>query len=137
MVKHWWNFLWGLHPKDLAHSKIKKFYSLQIDNQIQQCVNSNWTGILKNKFVMHGHYIRLTTPLLISVFHKWQCCYANRSHSVQEWRVSWTGILKNKFVVHDRYIRIATLLLISVFHKWQSCYVNRSHSVQEWRVVIM
>ena len=29
-----------------------------------------WTGIFKNKFVAHGQYIRLATPLLISIYQK-------------------------------------------------------------------
>ena len=50
---------------DLSQSDIQILYDFQIDNGIQQCVNSSWTGIFKNKFVAHGQYIRFATSLLI------------------------------------------------------------------------
>ena len=31
----------------------------------------NWTGIFKNKFVVHGQHIRFPAPLLISIYQKW------------------------------------------------------------------
>ena len=81
----WWKFLWNkLLQKmillkwfkfidlkinksfsliDLSQSDIQVFYSLQIDNDNQQCVSSSWTWIFKNRFVVHGQYVRFATPL--------------------------------------------------------------------------
>ena len=53
---------------DLLQSDIQILYGRQIDNGIRQCVGSSWTGIFKNKFVVHGQYIRFATPLLVSIF---------------------------------------------------------------------
>ena len=39
---------------DLSQPDIQILYGLQIDDGIQQCVNSSSTGIFKNKFVVHG-----------------------------------------------------------------------------------
>ena len=52
----------------MSQSDIQILYDLQIDNVIWQCVKSSWTGIFKNKFVVHGQYIRLATLLLISIY---------------------------------------------------------------------
>ena len=56
---------------NLSPSDIRLLYSLQIDNDIQQCVKRSWTGIFKNKFVVHGLQIRFQTPPLISINQKW------------------------------------------------------------------
>ena len=42
----------------LSRSDIQIFYGLKVVNGIWQCVNNIKTGILKNKFVVHGQYIR-------------------------------------------------------------------------------
>ena len=59
------------HLIGLSQSDIQILYGFQIDNSAQQCVSSSWTGIFKNKFVVHGHYIRFATLLLISIYQKW------------------------------------------------------------------
>ena len=56
---------------DLCQSDIQILYGLQKDNGIWQCVNSNRTGIFKNKFVVHGQYSRFSTMLFISIYQKW------------------------------------------------------------------
>ena len=43
---------------DLSQSNIQMLYGLQINNEVRQFVNKNWTGFFKNKFVVHGQYIR-------------------------------------------------------------------------------
>ena len=53
---------------DLSQPDIQILYGLQIDHGIRQCVNSSWTGILKDKFRVHGLYMRFVTPLLISIY---------------------------------------------------------------------
>ena len=55
---------------DMSQSDIQILYSLQIDNGIRQCVNSRWTGIFKNKFIVCGQYIGFATLLLISIYQK-------------------------------------------------------------------
>ena len=39
---------------DLFQSDIQILYGLQKDYGIQQCINSSWTGIFKNKLVVYG-----------------------------------------------------------------------------------
>ena len=53
---------------DLSQSDIQILYDLQIDNGTQQHVNSGWTGIFWNKFMVHGQYIKFATPLLIWIY---------------------------------------------------------------------
>ena len=72
---------------DLSQSDIQILCGLQIDNGIRQCVNSSWSGIFKNKFVVPGQYIRFARPLLISSYQKWWRCCVNRLRSAREWKV--------------------------------------------------
>ena len=58
---HYLKFQTGLI--DLSQSGIQILYGLQIDNGIRQCVNSSWTGIFENMFVVYGQYIRLRLDL--------------------------------------------------------------------------
>ena len=53
---------------DLSQPDIQILYGLQIDHGIRQCINSGWTGILKDKFRVHGQNMRFVTPLLISIY---------------------------------------------------------------------
>ena len=43
-----------VHLIGLPQCDIQILYGLPIDNGIRQCVNSSWTGIFKNKLVVHG-----------------------------------------------------------------------------------
>ena len=42
---------------DMSRSNIQILYDIQIDNGILQRVNSSWTGILKDKVMVHGEDI--------------------------------------------------------------------------------
>ena len=53
---------------DLPHPDIQIIYGLQIDIGTQLCVNCSLTGIFKNKFMVHGEYIRFPTPNLILIY---------------------------------------------------------------------
>ena len=53
---------------DLPQFDISIPYGIQIDNGIQQCVNSRLTEISKKKFVVHDQYIRFAAPFLFSIY---------------------------------------------------------------------
>ena len=95
----------------MSQSDIQLLYGLLIDNGIQQYVNCSRIGIFKNKFVVHGQYIRFPTMLLISVYQKWQCCYVKKSCSVQAAKmecsqhVNWNSIIYRKISIHRTEIK--------------------------------
>ena len=41
------------------------------------------TPAVKNKFAVHGQYVRFVTPPLISIYHKLSGFYVNRLRGVQ------------------------------------------------------
>ena len=73
-----------------------------MDNGIQECVNNIWIGIFKNKFVVNGQYITFATPLLISIYQKWQRYYVNKFCIVQAAKmesshhVNWSIMINRK-----------------------------------------
>ena len=53
---------------DLSQSDIQIVYGSKINDCIRQYVNRSWTGILEEKFVVHGQYIRFAALFFISIY---------------------------------------------------------------------